>query len=137
MCTFGSCVCTLVYMSFVAQRHEIEAWVNPDAWDDRKEAERVIDAIEASGSNDEADWVRIAGGDTGDILAGASRDVDRADQRDYTTELEQAGSERHDALSRLRDLAVEAVEAGVPKVDVATAAGVSRVTLDRWIQAAQ
>lgn len=115
----------------MAQRHEIEAWVNPDAWDDQDEAERVIDAIEASGTEDEAEWVRIAGGDTADILAAASRDVDHQDRADA---LAQAGAAREDALNRLRVLAVEAVAAGMPKRQVAELAGTSRPTLDKWLR---
>lgn len=58
-------------------RYEIEAWVNPTAWDDEERAREVVDAILASGSDDESEWVRIAGGD------GAARAdaADRARQR--------------------------------------------------------
>jgi len=60
-------------------RHEITAWVNPSAWDDEAEAQRVIGAIIESGSDDEAEWVRIAGGDDADQQAAADRDYDRTD----------------------------------------------------------
>ena len=63
----------------MAQRHEITAWVNPSAWDDEVEAQRVIEAIIESGSDDEGEWVRIAGGDDADRQAAADRDYDRAD----------------------------------------------------------
>jgi len=43
----------------VAQRHEIEAWVNPSAWDNRAAADRLITLIEKSGSDFEGDWMRL------------------------------------------------------------------------------
>lgn len=61
------------------EREHVEAWVNPSAWDDPEAAEQAIEAILASGSTDEADWVRIAGGDEADIAAAAERDLDRGD----------------------------------------------------------
>ena len=61
----------------MAQRHEVRAWVNPSAWDDEAEAERVIDAIMESGSEDEAEWVRLAGGGDDDIEAAQERDLER------------------------------------------------------------
>ena len=64
----------------MAQRHEIEAWVNPSAWDDPAEAERVIDAIEASGSDDEEEWVRLADGPDEAILSARERDTIAAEQ---------------------------------------------------------
>lgn len=60
---------------------EIEIWVNPAAWDDEAKARRVIDAIHDSGSDDEADWVRIAGGDQDDIAAAEGRGLDRDEAR--------------------------------------------------------
>lgn len=65
----------------MAQRYEVRAWVNPSAWDDQAEAERVVDAIMESGSDDEAEWVRLAGGGQGDIEAAEERDFDRAAAR--------------------------------------------------------
>jgi len=62
----------------MAQRHEIEAWVNPSAWDDPAEAERVIDAIEDSRSDDEELWTRLAGGGPEDQRSAAERDQERA-----------------------------------------------------------
>ena len=62
----------------MAQEHEVRAWVNPSAWDDAAEAERVIDAIMESGSDDEAEWVRLAGGGDDDVAAAEGRDFDRA-----------------------------------------------------------
>lgn len=59
------------------EREHVEAWVNPSAWDDPEAAEQAIEAILASGSTDEADWVRIAGGDEADIAAAAERDLAR------------------------------------------------------------
>lgn len=63
----------------MALRHEVETWVQPAAWDDRAKAQRVIDAILASGSEDEAEWVRIAGGDSADIESASERVRDRAE----------------------------------------------------------
>ena len=62
----------------MAQRHEIEAWVDPSAWDDPAEAERVIDAIEDSRSDDEELWTRLAGGGPEDQRSAAERDQERA-----------------------------------------------------------
>jgi hypothetical protein len=63
----------------MAQRHEVEAWVNPSAWEDEEEARRVVDAIMASGADDEAEWVRIAGGPEADVTSAADRDDIRGD----------------------------------------------------------
>lgn len=60
---------------------EIEIWVNPAAWDDEAEARRVIDAIYDSGSDDEAEWVRIAGGDQDAIAAADARGLNRDESR--------------------------------------------------------
>lgn len=54
-------------------REEVEVWVNPSAWDDPDEAARVIEEILSSGSTDEAEWVRIAGGRDEDIAAADER----------------------------------------------------------------
>ena len=63
----------------MAQRFQVEAWVNPAAWDDEDEARRVIDAILASGSDDEAEWVRIAGGSPADVTSAGERAAQRAE----------------------------------------------------------
>ena len=55
------------------QRHEVEAWVNPSAWDDPAEAAAVVDAILASGTTDEEAWVKLAGGAIADQEAAAER----------------------------------------------------------------
>lgn len=57
-----------------AQRHEVEAWVNPSAWENTEDAERVIEAIIAADSDSEAEWTRIAGGGADDIAAAVERD---------------------------------------------------------------
>lgn len=64
----------------MAQRYEVEAWINPDAWDDQTEAKRVIDAIIESGTETTEDWTRIAGGDDEDRAGAAEADFDQADQ---------------------------------------------------------
>lgn len=103
----------------MAQRHEVEAWVNPTAWDDEGEARRVVDAIMASGSDDEAVWVRLAGGEPVDVLDAAARDFDRA------AELTDAARDRLYAAIR------EAVAGGMTKVEASRRAGVSRPTIDK------
>lgn len=59
------------------QRHEVETWVNPSAWDDPAEAEAVVDAIMGSGSLSEEEWVRIAGGNAQHVEDAAARDATR------------------------------------------------------------
>lgn len=107
----------------MAQRHEIEAWVNPEAWDDPERAEQVIDAIEKTGSDDEAVWVQIVAehdglgeDDTAEVvLAAASRDADRAiaaldaaqDEPDLAAaaaDLDRAQRAADDKLRRLHEL---------------------------------
>lgn len=108
----------------MAQRHEIEAWVNPSAWDDQEEAERVIDAIEASGSDLEADWVSISLGDAvgarGVILEAAARDYDRA------------GEAFEAAKNALRVEVLAALADGMSEVEAAQRAGVTRMTVRKW-----
>lgn len=102
----------------MAQRHEIEAWVNPAAWDDQDEARRVIDAIAAAGTDDEAQWVRLAGGEGIDVALAIERDALRRDER----------------VTRVRERAVAAVRCGaLSEVKAARAAGVSRPTLRAWL----
>ena len=67
----------------MAQRFQVEAWVNPRAWSDESEAERVIEAILDSGSDDEAEWVRLAGGSHTDVASAADRERQRAE--DFVT----------------------------------------------------
>lgn len=106
----------------MAQRHEIEAWVNPRAWDDQDEAHAVIDAIEASGSDDEAEWARIAGGDALDVVSAAARDVDRAN------------AEADAALVR-RDEAIRAARAAGSSLSaIGQAAGISLQRVHRIIK---
>jgi len=62
-----------------ATRQDVEDWLNPSAWDDASEAQRVLDDIMESGSDDEADWVRIAGGDGADISRAADLAFDRVE----------------------------------------------------------
>lgn len=105
----------------MATRDDITAWVNPTAWDDVDEAERAVDAIEASGSDDEAEWVRLAGGSDGDALDAAVRDAERAEQV------------HADAMDALKSAVRTAREAGMTKVEIARRAGVTRPTLDAWL----
>lgn len=43
----------------MAQRYEVETWVNPKAWNNPADAERAIEMILESKSDDEALWLRI------------------------------------------------------------------------------
>lgn len=118
----------------MAQRHEIEAWVNPAAWDDQDQAQRVIDAIEASGSDEESEWVRIAGGDTGDVLAAASRDVDAADLLTEAARNRKAAQEQVEgATARLRQLVIDAHTNGMPETQISRHSGVARDTVRSWV----
>lgn len=116
----------------MAQRYEIEAWVNPQAWDDQDEAQRVIEAIADSGSDSEADWVRIAGGEVADQLDAAARDFDAAEVAGSADTLEGARSAVDAAETRLRALVVDAIGSGMSQVEVAQRSGVSRPTVRRW-----
>lgn len=93
----------------MAQRHEIEAWVNPSAWEDPAEAQRVIDAIEDSGSDDEELWTRLAGGGPEDHRSAAERARERAAAvvdaelllyRTAERQMDLARVRLHDALGR-------------------------------------
>ena len=124
----------------MAQRHEIEAWVNPTAWDDQDEAQRVIDAIKASGTDDEAEWVRIAGGGDEDVLAAAERERDRREQADArradeaVIDLQRLAATRDAAADDLRVGVLLAVRSGaLSEVRAAEAAGISRTTLRSWL----
>lgn len=105
----------------MAQRHEVEAWVNPGAWDDEQDAQRVVDAIVESGSDDEAEWVRIASGGRGDVLAAAARDFDR--------HAEAADAARDALYAAIRD----AVAGGMTKSEAHRVTGVSRPTIDKVV----
>lgn len=105
----------------MAQRHEIEAWVNPSAWDDGAQAERVIDAIEASGSDSEAEWVRIAEGSQGAVLDAAARDYDRA------------GDAFEAAKGELQRAVRQASVDGLSEVEISRRAGVTRMTVRSWL----
>lgn len=105
----------------IATRDEITTWVNPDAWDDADEAARVIDAIEASGTDDEAEWVRIAGGGPDDVLDAALRHHERS----------QAVADESD--ERLRAAMRAARAAGMTKVELSRRTGMTRPTVDKWL----
>jgi hypothetical protein len=105
----------------MAQRHEVEAWVNPSAWDDEDEARRVVDAIMASGTDDEAEWVRLAQGSEADALTAATRDWQRATEQ----------TDR--AWEALADAARTAVAAGMSESEATRVTGVSRPTIRKWL----
>ncbi|MDE9363996.1 hypothetical protein PZ938_00105 [Luteipulveratus sp. YIM 133132] len=105
----------------MAERHEVEAWVNPSAWDNEDEAARVIEAILESGSDDELEWTRISGGLPLDDVAAANRAHMRM------------AEEADEALERLREACRSAHAAGETKIAICAAAGISRPTLDSWL----
>lgn len=91
----------------MAQRYEVEAWLAPAAWDDPDRAHEVIDDILASGSDDEAEWVRIAGGDGAAQADAGERARDRAEAfvadflgeyRDAEARLTEARTALHERL---------------------------------------
>lgn len=115
------------------QRHEVEAWVNPSAWDDPAEAAAVIDAILASGTADEEAWVRIAGGALADRVAAAERAQDRvaAALDEHTARVAAARAALDEAL-RGRDDAIRGVIAdGASAYRVAQVTGLSQGLIGR------
>lgn len=115
------------------QRPEIEAWVNPSAWDDPDEAEAVVEAILASGSRDEETWVRIAGGTVADQQAAAERARDRVAVilDEHTARVADARRVLEDEL-RLRDEAIRALlREGVSAYRVAQVTGLSQSLIGR------
>lgn len=72
----------------MAQRYEIEAWVNVRARD-AAEALRMVEAILASGTDSEERWVRIAGGDELEQARAAARDTQRSDGRAWANGVSQ------------------------------------------------
>jgi len=117
----------------MAQRHEIEAWVNPSAWDDPAEAERVIDAIEASGTDDEAEWVRIAGGGEGDEQTAGERAQQRAEAMVADELAAYRIAERRLAVARdgLHEALVRAMTAGHTAYRLAQVTGMSQAWIGR------
>ena len=89
-------------------RRQVEAWVNPDAWDDREEAQRVIEAILASGETDESVWVAIAGGDPSHVRDAADRELDRADTALALAEATEATGAATASTRELRQLVAQA-----------------------------
>lgn len=75
----------------MATHDHIETWVNPAAWDDPAEAEAVVDAILASGTDDEATWVALAGGSLADVAAARERTFERDDPWTVTEVAEHLG----------------------------------------------
>ena len=115
------------------QRTEIEAWVNPSAWDDPTEAETVVEAILASGSRDEEAWVRIAGGTVADQQAAAERARDRVAVilDEHTARVADARRVLEEEL-RLRDEAIRALlREGVSAYRVAQVTGLSQSLIGR------
>lgn len=63
----------------MATREQVETWLNPGAWDDPAEAGAAVDAILASGTDDEATWVALAGGSREDVAAARERTLEWGD----------------------------------------------------------
>lgn len=115
----------------MTQRHEVEAWVQPAAWDDGAKAQRVIDAILDSGSDDEAEWVRIAGGD-GAAQAGAderARDRAEAFVADFLGEYRDAEARLTEARTALHDRLREGLREGHTAYRLAQVTGLSQSML--------
>lgn len=111
-------------------RHEsIIGWVNPEAWDDRESAQRVIDAITKSGSDDEADWVRKVAREEGPSVD-LRVEVLEAASRDYDTAIEQA-----EGVYKVRMIqaVTEAAASGMSEYKIAKAVGVTRMTVRAWL----
>lgn len=115
------------------QRHEVEAWVNPSAWEDPAEAAAVIDAILASGTTDEEAWVKLAGGTLADQKAAAERARDHiADTLDeHIARVDEARSALTEAI-RGRDDAIRGLIAeGTTAYRIAEVTGLSQGLLSR------
>lgn len=115
------------------QRHEVEAWVNPPAWEDPAEAEAVVEAILASGTTDEEAWVKIAGGAVSDQQAAAEREGDRvaAVLDEHVARVGEARAGLEEAIRR-RDEAIRAVIAsGVSAYRVAQVTGLGESYVGR------
>lgn len=117
----------------MAQRFQVEAWVNPAAWDDEDEARRVIDAILDSGSDDEAEWVRLAGGSPADVTSAAGRERERAEAF-VAVELA-AYREAEARLAEAREVLHERLRAGLREgfsaYRIAQATGLSQTMLGK------
>lgn len=108
----------------MAQRHEIEAWVNPSAWDDEAAGWAAVDAIEAARTDDVVVWVRIVGEHSGDDVT--------------VEEITAAATARDERAAQAFSLAVAAVLNGrLSEVKAAQAAGVARDTLRARVKAAR
>lgn len=115
------------------QRHEVEAWVNPPAWEDPAEAEAVVEAILASGTIDEEAWVKLAGGTLADQKAAAERAQDHiADALDeHIARVDAARAGLAEAI-RDRDDAIRTVIAeGASAYRVAQVTGLSQGLIAR------
>ena len=115
------------------QRHEVEAWVNPSAWEDPAEAAAVVDAILASGTTDEEAWVKLAGGTLADQKAAAERAQDRVAVilDEHTARVADARRVLEEEL-RLRDEAIRSLlREGVSAYRVAQVTGLSQSLIGR------
>ena len=118
-------------MSTTVQRHHVEAWLG-DTYPDLTERDRVVDAILATGSAWEADWLRAVAAhddviDDPDVIiaivAAAARDLTRHDTDEALDRLE---AEIHtawvagidvDALRIAADASLGTVLGCIPELD--------------------
>lgn len=105
----------------MAQRHEVEAWVNPDAWDNQEAAARAVDAIMETGSDDGDVWAALVRREEGETLDSLGRARTLARQ------------EAKQATAHVRGMTILAVSEGVPEAEAARRAQVDRMTVRRWL----
>lgn len=106
----------------MAQPYEIEAWVNPDAWDDQEAAARAIEMIAESGTDDEVVWIGITLVAEGATLATAGRD---------RTQAALVLEARTDEVRGMVKYLVK--HQGLSEVQAAKQAGVTRMTVRSWL----
>lgn len=111
-----------------ATEAEIEAWVNPSAWDDEDEARRVIETIMTEGGDLEEDWARIAG--LGSEAEAVAREADTADPvraiRMHAREVARLEALLSEAVACRNAAIREARAEGATQVELAELAGVSQ-----------
>ena len=110
----------------MAQRHEIEAYLGGE-WSP-EQTDELVALIEATGSDDEAEWMRVIAefdGDdlTSEILTAASRDYDRA------------GKVYDAARERFYGQVREAVAGGMTMYAAAKATGISQTMVAKIVRA--
>jgi hypothetical protein len=106
-----------------AQRYEIEAWVgDPALYDSPEQHAEVVEAIIASGSGSEADWLAIM-----ERVTGA---LDLAERMGAVRVARAAFDE---ARERLIASVRQAVAGGMSESEAARQCGVTRMTIRSWL----